>query len=59
MNNGDCFILDIGTELIMWAGAHAHRRERIKAAEVMREIRDAERAGRGDLFFIGKIISLV
>ncbi|CAB3986258.1 scinderin isoform 2 [Paramuricea clavata] len=52
MNEGDCFILDIGAELMMWSGKQASRREKIKAAEVMRQIRDDERAGRGALFFI-------
>lgn len=33
MNDGDCFILDLGGELIMWSGEHANRRERIKVGE--------------------------
>jgi hypothetical protein len=30
MNEGDCFILDIGAELMMWSGKQASRREKIK-----------------------------
>jgi hypothetical protein len=30
MNEGDCFILDIGAELLMWSGKQASRREKIK-----------------------------
>lgn len=52
MNEGDCFILDLGTELYQWSGEGANRREKNKAAEIMRRIRDEERAGRGNFYFI-------
>jgi len=40
LNNGDVFILDAGTTLYQWNGAEANKKERTRALEVCKGIRD-------------------
>ncbi|KAM4616917.1 gelsolin-like isoform 1-T8 [Polymixia lowei] len=48
-NQGDCFILDLGQEIIQWCGSHSNRFEKLKAILVSKGIRDNERCGRAEL----------
>ena len=54
MNEGDCFILDLGTVLYCWKVKDANKKEIRMANDFMRKLRDYERGGRGDLKNIGK-----
>ncbi|XP_055002466.1 gelsolin isoform X2 [Sorex araneus] len=45
-NKGDCFILDLGSDIYQWCGADCNRFERLKATQVSKAIRDGERNGR-------------
>ncbi|XP_051893060.1 gelsolin-like [Pristis pectinata] len=45
-NSGDCFIVDLGDEILQWCGSKANKFERLKAACVALCIRDNERGGR-------------
>lgn len=46
VNDGDVFILDVGQGLIQWNAPKSNRQEKLKAAELARNIRDRERGGR-------------
>eukprot|EP00794_Sanderia_malayensis_P007248 gene7248-8056_t len=52
LNTGDVFILDDGFKLFCWNGRESSKKERIKAAEVARRIRDEERGGKSQIFII-------
>ena len=39
MNDGDVFILDVGQGLIQWNAPKSNRQEKLKAAELARNIR--------------------
>ncbi|ETE66883.1 Gelsolin [Ophiophagus hannah] len=49
-NRGDCFILDLGSNIHQWCGSDANRFERLKATQVAKGIRDNERSGRARVF---------
>lgn len=40
LNSGDCFILDLGMEIIQWNGSGASLFEKMRAGEVVRALRD-------------------
>ncbi|XP_072908782.1 gelsolin-like isoform X2 [Hemitrygon akajei] len=45
-NSGDCFIIDLGDEVLQWCGSKCSRFERLKATYIAKGIRDNERSGR-------------
>ncbi|KAJ1101440.1 hypothetical protein NDU88_006508 [Pleurodeles waltl] len=51
-NKGDCFIIDLGTEIYQWCGSTCNKYERFKAAQVANGIRDNERMGRAQLIVV-------
>ncbi|XP_067868449.1 gelsolin-like [Heterodontus francisci] len=48
-NKGDCFIVDLGDEILQWCGSCCNRFERMKATYVAKGIRDNERSGRANV----------
>lgn len=52
LNDGDVFILDAGRKLYLWNGSAANRYEKVKGAQVLRKIKDEERGGRAEMFFL-------
>lgn len=53
MNKGDCFILDAGTEILVYVGKNAKRLEKIKAISAANQIRDQDHHGRAAVQIIG------
>ncbi|EMP41923.1 Adseverin [Chelonia mydas] len=51
-NKGDCFIVDLGTEIYQWCGSTCNKFERLKATQVAVGIRDNERNGRSQLIVV-------
>ncbi|XP_069504721.1 scinderin [Ambystoma mexicanum] len=51
-NKGDCFIIDLGTEIYQWCGSTCNKYERFKASQVANGIRDNERKGRAQLIVV-------
>uniref|UniRef100_A0A7N4NJ50 Scinderin n=1 Tax=Sarcophilus harrisii TaxID=9305 RepID=A0A7N4NJ50_SARHA len=51
-NKGDCFVIDLGTEIYQWCGSFCNKFERLKANQVAVDIRDTERQGRAQLSFV-------
>ncbi|XP_051856608.1 scinderin [Antechinus flavipes] len=51
-NKGDCFVIDLGTEIYQWCGSFCNKFERLKANQVAMDIRDTERQGRAQLSFV-------
>ncbi|XP_043823029.1 adseverin [Dromiciops gliroides] len=51
-NKGDCFIIDLGTEIYQWCGSSCNKYERLKANQVAIDIRDSERNGRSQLIVV-------
>ncbi|GAB1297404.1 Scinderin [Apodemus speciosus] len=51
-NKGDCFIIDLGTEIYQWCGSSCNKYERLKASQVATGIRDNERKGRSQLIVV-------
>ncbi|XP_018426580.1 PREDICTED: adseverin-like [Nanorana parkeri] len=51
-NSGDCFIIDLGSEIYQWCGSTCNKYERFKAAQVANGIRDNERKGRAQLIVV-------
>ncbi|KAM5158103.1 scinderin [Mantella aurantiaca] len=51
-NSGDCFIIDLGSEIYQWCGSTCNKYERFKAAQVANGIRDNERNGRAQLIVV-------
>ncbi|KAG8519866.1 Adseverin, partial [Galemys pyrenaicus] len=51
-NRGDCFIIDLGTEIYQWCGSSCNKYERLKASQVAIGIRDNERKGRAQLIVV-------
>ena len=43
LNEGDAFLLDLGTALYYWAGAEANQQEKLKGLEVAVSIKNDER----------------
>lgn len=52
LNHGDVFILDDGKTIYCWNGKDSSKRERIKAAEIARKIKDDERGGKARVVLI-------
>ncbi|CAG9816465.1 unnamed protein product, partial [Phaedon cochleariae] len=46
MNNGDCFILDVGRNIYVYVGSNARRVEKLKAINAANQIRDQDHAGK-------------
>ncbi|EPY73724.1 adseverin-like isoform 1 [Camelus ferus] len=51
-NRGDCFIIDLGSEIYQWCGSSCNKYERLKASQVAVGIRDNERKGRAQLIVV-------
>ncbi|XP_054853422.1 gelsolin isoform X1 [Eublepharis macularius] len=51
-NTGDCFILDLGSNIHQWCGSQSNRFEKLKATQVAKGIRDNERSGRARVYVI-------
>nr|XP_056716200.1 gelsolin [Euleptes europaea] len=49
-NTGDCFILDLGSNIHQWCGSQSNRFEKLKATQVAKGIRDNERSGRSRVY---------
>ncbi|MBN3319422.1 GELS protein, partial [Atractosteus spatula] len=49
-NQGDCFILDLGSEVYQWCGSNSNKFEKLKATQVAKGIRDNERSGRAQVY---------
>lgn len=54
MNQGDCFILDSGSEIYVFCGEKSKRTERLTATQAANQIRDQDHNGRGHVTKIGK-----
>lgn len=54
LNLGDVFILDLGKEILVWCPPKSGRLERIKGIRQATNIRDQERAGRGEIEVLGR-----
>jgi hypothetical protein len=52
LNDGDVFILDMGLKMFQWNGKTANKYEKVKGLEMMKRIRDDERGGRPEIFFL-------
>nr|XP_009678076.1 PREDICTED: gelsolin-like [Struthio camelus australis] len=51
-NTGDCFILDLGSDIYQWCGSNSNRQERLKATVLAKGIRDNERNGRAKVYVV-------
>ncbi|KAM4664600.1 gelsolin isoform 2-T3 [Discoglossus pictus] len=51
-NQGDCFILDLGSEIYQWCGSKSNRFEKLKATTISKDIRDNERHGRAKVYVV-------
>lgn len=58
MNNGDCFILDVGRQVYVYVGSKARRIEKIKAINAANQIRDQDHAGKAKVIIVGKRVDL-
>lgn len=54
MNQGDCFILDTGKEILVYVGPQAKGTERLKAINVANQVRDQDHSGRAKVSIVGK-----
>lgn len=52
MNKGDCFILDIGTDIYVYQGEQSKRLERLKSISAANQIRDQDHGGRSKVHII-------
>ncbi|XP_045783560.1 gelsolin-like isoform X1 [Maniola jurtina] len=52
MNKGDCFILDVDHDIMLYVGDQAKSVERLKAISVANQIRDQDHSGRGNIEII-------
>ncbi|XP_045526820.1 gelsolin-like [Pieris brassicae] len=52
MNKGDCFILDVDHDILLYVGDQAKSVERLKAISVANQIRDQDHSGRGNIEII-------
>lgn len=48
-NNGDVFLLDLGTTIVQWNGPNSNKQEKLKAMLLAKDIRDKERGGRAEI----------
>lgn len=54
MNQGDCFILDMGDNIYVYVGQKAKRVEKIKAISAANQIRDQDHSGRSSVHIVGE-----
>lgn len=54
MNKGDCFILDVGSDIYVYVGQKAKRVEKLKAIGAASQIRDQDHAGKGKITIVGE-----
>lgn len=54
MNNGDCFILDVGRNIYVYVGNKARRIEKLKAINAANQIRDQDHAGKAKVTIVGE-----
>lgn len=52
LNEGDCFILDMGDKIYQWNGKGASKLEKMKAMDTTRSIRDQERGGKARVILV-------
>ncbi|KAG5880800.1 hypothetical protein JTB14_030818 [Gonioctena quinquepunctata] len=52
MNNGDCFILDVGRDIYVYVGSKARRVEKLKAINAANQIRDQDHAGKAKVTIV-------
>ncbi|KRT78520.1 hypothetical protein AMK59_6774, partial [Oryctes borbonicus] len=52
MNQGDCFILDVGKTIYVFVGTDSKRIERLKAISAANDVRDQDHSGRGKVLII-------
>ncbi|KAK9889979.1 hypothetical protein WA026_008790 [Henosepilachna vigintioctopunctata] len=52
MNEGDCFILDVGKNIYVYVGKKSKRIERLKAITAANQIRDQDHAGKAHVHII-------
>lgn len=52
LNEGDCFVLDLGLQLYCWFGAQANLFERAKAGEIAQAIKQNDRKMKAKLDFV-------
>lgn len=52
LNHGDVFVLDDGKKVYCWMGKKSTKKERIKATEIARKIKDEERGGKAKVIII-------
>nr|CAH7748112.1 unnamed protein product [Callosobruchus chinensis] len=52
MNNGDCFILDVGRNIYVYVGKKARRVEKLKAINAANQIRDQDHAGKATVTIV-------
>ncbi|XP_071551648.1 gelsolin, cytoplasmic isoform X2 [Panulirus ornatus] len=57
MNKGDCFILDCGSKVYVYAGSSSRRIERLKAIMAGNAIRDEDHAGKAKVIIIDETAS--
>ncbi|CAH1965250.1 unnamed protein product [Acanthoscelides obtectus] len=53
MNDGDCFILDVGRKIYVYVGKKARRVEKLKAINAANQIRDQDHAGKATVTIVG------
>ncbi|XP_051870243.1 villin-1-like [Pristis pectinata] len=51
-NQGDVFLLDLGKLIVQWNAPLSNHMERLKAMQLAKDIRDRDRAGRGQIAVI-------
>ena len=52
LNHGDVFVLDDGKTIYCWNGKQSSKKEKVKATEIARKIRDEERGGKSKVVII-------
>ena len=52
LNEGDCFVLDLGLQLYCWFGAEANMFEKAKAGEIAQAIKQNDRKMKAKLDFV-------
>uniref|UniRef100_A0A0P4VVN5 Putative actin regulatory gelsolin/villin family n=3 Tax=Rhodnius TaxID=13248 RepID=A0A0P4VVN5_9HEMI len=52
LNNGDCFILEAGSDIYVWVGSQAKGTERLKAINAANLIRDQDHNGRATITIV-------
>lgn len=57
MNKGDCFILDINNDILVFVGEKARNVEKLKAISIANQIRDQDHNGRGKVDIIDQYSS--